>query len=104
MGSEAFHIEIRGTINPATSRYMSRAIENAEADKANFLLVELDTAPGVMSEPTRDRSKKLFDKGVWGLSGLMGGSILVALILIYYSVVFVDACFSSLYFQPSRNV
>lgn len=61
-GSEVFVIEIRGTINPATSRYMSRAIENAESNKANFLLVELDTPGGLVSsvrEMTQsiDRSK-----------------------------------------------
>lgn len=49
MGSEVFHIEIRGTINPATSRYMSRAIEDAEAGQANFLLIELDTPGGLVS-------------------------------------------------------
>lgn len=43
-----------------------------------------EAAPGIMSEPPRDRNKKFFDKGIWGSSGLMGGSILVALILIYY--------------------
>lgn len=48
LGSEVFIIEIRGTINPATSRYMSRAIEKAEMTKADFLLVELDTPGGLV--------------------------------------------------------
>lgn len=62
MGAEVFHIEIRTTINPATSRYMSRAIEKAEAVKANFLLVELDTPGGLVTSVREmaqsiDRSK-----------------------------------------------
>lgn len=43
-----------------------------------------EAAPGIMSEPPRDKNKKLFDKGVWGQSCLMGISILIALALIYY--------------------
>lgn len=43
-----------------------------------------EAAPGIMSGPPRGRDKKLFDKGVWGPSLLMGVSVLVALVLIYY--------------------
>lgn len=43
-----------------------------------------EAAPGIMSEPPRNRNKKLFDKDIWRSSGIMGGSILLALILIYY--------------------
>ncbi len=43
-----------------------------------------EAAPDIMSDPPRNRNKKIFDKGVWAPSCLMGGSILVALILIYY--------------------
>ena len=48
-GSEAYFIEIRGTINPATSRYLARAIEEAMTAKADFLLIELDTPGGLVT-------------------------------------------------------
>ena len=48
-GSEAYFIEIRGTINPATSRYLARAIEEAQAAKADFMLIELDTPGGLVT-------------------------------------------------------
>lgn len=47
--SFAYVAEIRGTINPATSHYLTRAVEEAESAKANFLLVELDTPGGLVS-------------------------------------------------------
>ena len=47
--SIAKFIEIRGTINPATSRYLARAIEETEIAKADFLLVELDTPGGLVT-------------------------------------------------------
>jgi membrane-bound serine protease (ClpP class) len=47
--SDSHLIEIRGTINPATSRYLDRAIKESELAKANFLLVELDTPGGLVS-------------------------------------------------------
>jgi Ca2+-transporting ATPase len=43
-----------------------------------------EAAPDVMAVPPRGKNKTLFDKGVWAPSCLMGASILVALILIYY--------------------
>lgn len=48
-GSEAYFIQIRGTINPASSRYMARAIKETEAAKADFLLIELDTPGGLVT-------------------------------------------------------
>jgi membrane-bound serine protease (ClpP class) len=42
-------IEIRGTINPATSHYLGRAIGFAEKEKFDFVLVELDTPGGLVS-------------------------------------------------------
>lgn len=47
--SEAHFIEIRGTVNPATSRYLARAIKEAEVAKGDFLLIELDTPGGLVS-------------------------------------------------------
>lgn len=60
--AEAFVIEIRGTTNPATSRYLSRTVGIAEEAKAEFVLVELDTPGGLVSSvremaQTIDRSK-----------------------------------------------
>lgn len=43
-----------------------------------------EAAPDVMSVPPRGSDKKLFDRGVWGPSFLMGISVLFALILIFY--------------------
>lgn len=47
--SEAHFIEIRGTINPAASRYLARALKEAEVTKSDFLLIELDTPGGLVS-------------------------------------------------------
>jgi len=41
--------EIRGTIDPASSRFLSRAIREAEKDGAEALVVELDTPGGLVS-------------------------------------------------------
>jgi membrane-bound serine protease (ClpP class) len=49
LGSEALLIEIRGTIDPGTSHYLARAIEQAEAGKADLVLVELDTPGGLVA-------------------------------------------------------
>ena len=43
-----------------------------------------EASPNTMSVPPRNPHKKLFDKGVWGPSALMGGSIFLSLALIYY--------------------
>lgn len=43
-----------------------------------------EAAPGIMQDSPREKNKKLFDKGVWKPSCLMGGSIIIALALIYY--------------------
>jgi Ca2+-transporting ATPase len=54
-------------------------------EPASSIAFEIEeAAPGIMSGPPRDKNKKLFDKGIWGPSCLMGGSILTALMLIYY--------------------
>lgn len=45
----AYHIEIRGTINPAVARYVERVIAEAELAKANVVLIELDTPGGLLS-------------------------------------------------------
>lgn len=55
-------VEIRGTINPATARYLERTVELAEEADAEFVLVELDTPGGLVSSvremaQTIDQSK-----------------------------------------------
>lgn len=57
-GADVFVIEIRGTINPATSRYMTRAIEAGEKSQADFILVELDT-PGGLLTSVREMAQKI---------------------------------------------
>ncbi|MGE3760554.1 MAG: nodulation protein NfeD, partial [Pseudobdellovibrionaceae bacterium] len=47
--SRVYRIEIRGTINPATSRYLARSLEQAEQEQADFLLIELDTPGGLVT-------------------------------------------------------
>lgn len=47
--AHGYVISIRGTINPATSRYLERAIEQATSESGKFLLVELDTPGGLVS-------------------------------------------------------
>lgn len=42
-------IEIRGTINPATAQYLSRAVAIAESQNSKLLLVELDTPGGLVT-------------------------------------------------------
>jgi len=45
----AYHIEIRGTINPAVARYMQRVIEEAQLANARMIVIELDTPGGLVS-------------------------------------------------------
>lgn len=49
LASDIYYIEIRGTINPGVSHYLTRAIETAVHAKADFLLIELDTPGGLVS-------------------------------------------------------
>ena len=46
-------IEIRGTIGPATSDYIARAIKTAAADRAECLIIQLDT-PGGLLDSTKE--------------------------------------------------
>lgn len=46
---EVYTIKIRGTINPASSHYLTRSLKIAEEAKADFLLVELDTPGGLVT-------------------------------------------------------
>jgi len=41
--------QIRGTINPATHSYLTQAIRSAEQDRAELLIVELDTPGGLLN-------------------------------------------------------
>lgn len=55
---EIVRIEIRGTINPATSQFFKRALEEAEKKKAQLLLMELDT-PGGLVTSTREMAQAM---------------------------------------------
>lgn len=44
-----YHIEIRGTINPAVARYLERVIADAERTEAVAVLLELDTPGGLVA-------------------------------------------------------
>ncbi len=56
-------IQVDGVIQPATSRFMLRAIEEANAAKAEALLIELDT-PGGLMESMRDIVKGIMASDV----------------------------------------
>lgn len=43
------HVRVDGVINPITARHVSRAVERAEQERAEFLLVTLDTPGGLVS-------------------------------------------------------
>lgn len=47
--SDIFSIQIKATINPATSHYLSRSLDMAKKAKAQLLLIELDTPGGLVS-------------------------------------------------------
>lgn len=47
--SDIYTIKIRGTINPATSHYLTRSLTEAQSAGAHFLLVELDTPGGLVT-------------------------------------------------------
>lgn len=51
-------IEIRGTINPASAQYLQRSLEEATAQGARALLVELDTPGGLVSS-TREMAQSI---------------------------------------------
>lgn len=48
-GRVIYQVEIRGTINPASSDYLLEAIGRANSDGAQALIVELDTPGGLVS-------------------------------------------------------
>jgi len=50
-------IRIDGVINPVSSKFMIKAVDRAEADEAEALVIELDT-PGGLYEATRDIVKR----------------------------------------------
>src|SRR5690606_9735507 len=56
--AEVHVAEIRGTIDPATSHYLGRAIDQASAANAHLLLVELDT-PGGLVTSVREMAQKI---------------------------------------------
>lgn len=51
-------IEVQGAIGPATASYVSRAIDVAEEDKSQCLIIQLDT-PGGLLESTKTIVQKL---------------------------------------------
>ena len=54
---EVHKIRIDGIINPVSSKFMIKAVDRAEADEAEALVIELDT-PGGLYEATRDIVKR----------------------------------------------
>lgn len=56
-------IQVDGVINPATSRFILRALEEANKTKAQALLIELDT-PGGLMDSMRDIIKGFFTSDV----------------------------------------
>jgi membrane-bound serine protease (ClpP class) len=63
LGSQAAPVvkwtEIDGVINPASARFLQRALDEAAAQKAEALLIELDT-PGGLMDSMRDIIKGFF--------------------------------------------
>ena len=47
-------LEIKGTINPAVSQYISKGLEKASVDKAACAIIQMDT-PGGLDTPTEVR-------------------------------------------------
>lgn len=56
--AEVVRLEIRGTINPATSQFFKRALQEAEKNKASLILMELDT-PGGLVTSTREMAQSM---------------------------------------------
>lgn len=56
-------INVTGAINPATAGYISRSIEEATADKAQCLILQLDT-PGGLLDSTKDIVQSFYNAAV----------------------------------------
>ncbi|HCM40535.1 MAG TPA: hypothetical protein DIS93_11255 [Bdellovibrionales bacterium] len=76
--------QIRGTINPASNSYLANAIRSAEADRAEVLVVELDTPGGLLNSVREmvqaiDQSKVpvVFYVAPAGASATSAGAILM---------------------------
>ncbi len=59
-GTRVAEIEISGTIDRVSASYLSRAIDKAEADDAEVLIVHLDTPGGVL-DSIRDMVEAIFE-------------------------------------------
>ena len=59
----AFVMDITGVINPISEEYFMRAVDKAEEESANFLLIEMDT-PGGLVESTRVMIKRMLSSKV----------------------------------------
>ncbi len=58
-GGHAALVEIDGTIEPVTARYVARALSRAEADNADIVIITIDT-PGGLLDSTRDIVEEIF--------------------------------------------
>ena len=56
-------LEIKGTIDPVSARYLSRGIDKAVEEQAHLIIVLLDTPGGLLSS-TRDMVSKLLESEV----------------------------------------
>ena len=61
--SQVDWIVVNSTINPITAKYIMESVNRAEDDKAECLVIELDT-PGGLMESTWDIDKKLLSSKV----------------------------------------
>jgi membrane-bound serine protease (ClpP class) len=56
-------IKVTGAINPATAGYIARSIDEATAEKAQCLILQLDT-PGGLLDSTKDTVQSFYRSGV----------------------------------------
>ncbi|GAH93726.1 unnamed protein product, partial [marine sediment metagenome] len=61
--SSIYLLQLNGIINPITSQYVVGGIEDAEIEKAECLILQLDT-PGGLDTSMRDIIKKMLNSSI----------------------------------------
>ncbi|GAG56178.1 unnamed protein product [marine sediment metagenome] len=61
--SSIYLLQLNGVINPITSQYVVSGIEDAEAEEAECLILQLDT-PGGLDTSMRDIIKKMLNSTI----------------------------------------